>query len=102
MDRLTEEKITELEEEGYRMLHMVEGKGICGISSQFIFTVSLVVGITEIGYDHRYCYPTNQSSSAMIGYMEWLTGNITEHPTDSDWIKRKGAGEMSNPNYKKQ
>ena len=59
----------------------------------FLFTTGLVVGIEELGYRTRFCYPTNAQARAAL--MVWDGQADPPGP----WIKEKGPGvDRSNPN----
>lgn len=61
---------------------------------RFIYTTGILVGVTEHGYDHRYCFPNY--ADALEAFAKW--DGAGDPP--GNWIKRKGAdGEYSNPNY---
>ena len=82
----------ELEKEGYFDLKVIPGKGICGLL-RMIFTVGLVIGITDYGYYGRYCY--KHLSDAKEALKNWDGNGDPEGP----WIKYKGeGGERSNSN----
>jgi hypothetical protein len=80
-----------LETEGYSEIKEIPGKGICGLKD-FIFTTGLIIGMTEIGYLGRYCYPSE--SEALDALNKWNGEGDPSGP----WIKYKGSpGERSNP-----
>ena len=91
-----EELIKFLEKEGYYGIKEVEGRGLCGLR-QFIFTVGLVEGLSEHGYQGRYCYPNHLIRDAVVALAVW---DGEEDPV-GDWIKYKGIrGEYENPKNK--
>jgi len=58
----------------------------------FLFTVGLLVGIDEVGYRTRFCYPNRPAAEAAI--TQWDGHGDPPGP----WIKEKGIGiERSNP-----
>jgi hypothetical protein len=83
----------ELTKEGYINLRVIEGRGICGLR-EFIFTIGLCEGLTNIGYSGRYCYSKEQNGlfNAILGLKLW---DGKDDPT-GPWIKYKGKrGEYS-------
>ena len=60
----------ELEAEGYYGLKVITGQGICGMS-KFVFTTAIVVGLTNIGYKGRYCYPHELVKECVLAYNIW-------------------------------
>ncbi len=91
-----------LEEEGYKSICYVKGKGICAIFP-FIYTVGLVVNLDKCGYEDRYCYAHKDIPRAIVALFNWQVSHedVTGDPEDKHWIKRKGNQEYSNPNYNK-
>lgn len=70
-------------DEGYQLPCKMHGKVVAMM--KFIFTVGIVVGMDETGYECRYCY--GSAPEAYIAYATWLkTG--TDEP--ANYIKRKG------------
>lgn len=57
---------------------------LCAVQ-QFTTTYGLVVGISEVGYQCRYCYKTAVEAILELEKYE----NLTEHPGGM-WIKCKG------------
>lgn len=72
-------------DQGYIAVTNIHGRGLCGISPM-LFTVGIVVGITEDSYVGRYCYPSMEQ--AVKGLIEW--DGVGDPP--GEWIKWKGAG----------
>lgn len=61
---------------------------------RFIYTTAIMVGVDEIGYQYRYCYPNY--ADALADFATW-DGN---GDPPGNWIKRKGrGGDFANPNY---
>lgn len=79
-----------LEKEGYYALKWVDNVGWCGLFG-FAFTIGLVCGLNEYGYEFRYCYPREQAIFAAVD-LKVFNGN--SHPT-GPWIKLKGVVELS-------
>lgn len=85
----------ELKNEGYSNLTEKPGKGLCGLF-RFIYTVGLVYGINEFGYEGRYCY--QDYNDALSSLHIW--NGIDDPP--GRWIKHKARGiDTPNPNYGK-
>lgn len=81
-----------LTNEGYTNLRYIDGVGWCGLY-RFIFTTGLCIGLDDVGYKGRYCYPTHLDASEAL--KEW---DGTNDPS-GNWIKYKGeGGERSNQN----
>jgi hypothetical protein len=89
-----------LEDQGYKQLTYIQGKGICGLLP-FGFTIGLVCGIEEWGYDHRYCYPHKDTIHAILQLVSWRISSEEEikDPQDKYWIKRKGSYEYGNEKH---
>lgn len=85
-----------LEEEGYKDLRIIEGKGICGIRA-FIYTAGLCYGLDETGYKGRYCYPYEKVHQLAFAYKTW-TG---KGDPSGDWVKHKGQTEYTNLKFDK-
>ena len=81
------ERLTGYGYEQVRMLPTGEAAGL----SRFLFTTGLCVGLTEIGYRTRFCYPDRASAEAALA--EWDGNGDPPGP----WIKEKGERERSNP-----
>lgn len=82
-----------LEENGYKHLRVVEGRGICGLEP-FLYTVGLCYGLDEIGRRGRYCYPHKDALQAVVALAVW---DGKEDPIGK-WIKHKGYdGDYWNP-----
>ena len=70
------------EDMGYGALCKMHGK-IVGLY-QFIYTVGIVVGMDESGYEYRFCYEdVDAALSALVG---WI---ISGEEEPSGYIKRK-------------
>lgn len=86
--------------EGYHNVTYIPNLGYCGLYN-FLYTVGLVVNLTEGGYDYRYCYPKDKLANCFETFVKW-TLDPPPYGTDPDdklWVKRKGdTGEYSNPN----
>jgi hypothetical protein len=67
---------------GYTHLRKINGQ-MCGLQ-QFMFTVGLMVGLDEKGYERRYCFERHEDAADAL--MRW-DGN---HHPDGPWIKCKG------------
>lgn len=96
---IKEEFSQTLEAMGYLIPLEIPGRGVCAIMRQ-LFTVAIVYGIDEHGFEGRYCYPSMQQ--AIFAFSDWIYDwdGIGDPP--GDWIKHKGrAGEWGNPNYQK-
>ena len=64
-----------------------------------LFTIGLCYGITEAGYEGRYCYPVESAALAIVALHSWSGEGDPIGP----WIKHKGGtGEYSNPNKQPQ
>lgn len=84
---------SQLEQEGFYDLKVIPGQGICGMM-RFIFTTAIVVGIDNVGYRGRYCYPHALVKECVLAYNIW---DGTGHPLGG-WLKYKGGdGEFCNP-----
>ena len=60
--------------------------------ARFLFTVGLLVGIDEIGYRVRYCYPSYADAWAALAAWD----GVGDPP--GPWIKAKGeGGDRENP-----
>ena len=68
---------------GYSCVCKIHGKTV-GLM-QFIFTVGIVVGMDETGYEYRYCYHTG--AEAFVALANWI---IKGEEEPSGYIKRKG------------
>lgn len=79
------------DEEYYSHLKVLPDGRICGVQ-RMLFTTGLFVGLSEIGYEYRYCYPDIESA---VGALNTWDGQ--DHPS-GPWIKRKGLGDdLKNP-----
>lgn len=74
-----------LETEGYYEIRNIEGQGLCGLR-KFAFTTGLIIGIEQLTYTGRYCFPSEQD--ALNALNDW---NGTGDPS-GNWIKYKGFG----------
>lgn len=91
---LTPEKIEELKAHGYYNIREIPGRGICGLM-EFLFTIGLCEGLTDIGYSGRYCYPKELILESVIAIETW----DGQGDPKGDWIKYKGEkGERSRIN----
>jgi hypothetical protein len=83
----------QLENDGFKCLKVIEGRGICGLNI-FIFTIGLCFNIDSFGWGGRYCYPHADAMDAFMAITAW---DGKEDPLGK-WIKYKGRdGEYSNP-----
>lgn len=91
---MTDEQLRSmLSAEGYRELREVPGRGLCGIMPM-MFTIGLFYGLSEYGYDGRYCYAPENIAKLLSALLTW---DGAGHP-DGPWIKHKGHGiEETNP-----
>lgn len=78
---LTVEEATEL---GYNNVRLLPTGQLAGLHS-FMFTVGVVVGLSQLGYKVRYCYAS--AVEALAALNEWNGSGDPPGP----WIKRKGA-----------
>jgi hypothetical protein len=76
-----------LEEQGYQCLKILNGK-ICGLNG-YLFTTGIVVGLTELGLERRYCFA--RVEDAIASFDKW---DGVGHPP-GNWIKMKGLYEGS-------
>ena len=74
-----------LETEGYYEIRNIDGQGLCGLR-KFAFTTGLIIGIGQLTYVGRYCFPSEQD--ALNALNDW---NGTGDPL-GNWIKYKGFG----------
>jgi hypothetical protein len=82
-----------LQDMGYTDLCTLRGGVLCGLYP-FMFTTGLVVGLTEQGYERRYCY--EYAVDARAALQAW---NGSGHP-GGPWIKCKGPGiDLLNPEF---
>lgn len=91
------ELIEKLQKDGepYKAFKVIPGQGLCALAP-FAFTVGLVLGLNETGYEARYCYPVKDATDALLDILRW---DGEGHP-EGNWIKLKGRSEISNPNYR--
>lgn len=83
IELLGEEHREFFEDMGYAHVCRLNGK-IVGLGP-FIYTVGIVVGMDETGYECRYCY--HNAADAQAALFKWMTSDDAE---PSDYIKRKG------------
>lgn len=91
-----EKLIQYLEENGYFDMRVIDGQ-LCGLH-RYAYTTGIVVGLTELSYERRYCYPLHREAVAAFEAMT----TVDKHP-DGPWVKVKGRfkGELLddlNPN----
>lgn len=82
---ITGERVKFYLELGYYFPVEIDGQ-VCGLTPM-TFTWSIMVGIDETGYSHRYCY--DSQALAMKAYIEWILGGAEE---PDGYIVRKGLG----------
>ena len=71
--------------------HRVINHQIC-VVRRYLYTYALVVGVTDTGYQRRYCY--EEESEAVAALSSW---DGADHPP-GPWIKCKGADvDLLNP-----
>lgn len=76
------------EDMGYRCPFKLDGKVIA--LREFLFTVAIMVGLDEFGYETRFCYGSEaQAANAM---MNWV---ISGDEKPSGYIKQKGNPSMN-------
>jgi hypothetical protein len=85
MDRILSPTDPRVAEYGYAEARDVPGKGTCAIQP-FLTTTGLVVGLSEVGYEFRYCY--EHSKDARDALRTWDGQGDPSGP----WIKQKGLG----------
>lgn len=84
--------VEELNDQGYFMILERPNRGICGLF-HMAYTIGLVYGMDESGYEGRYCY--HNLADAVSALVNW---NGDGDPDDPHWIKHKGLGiDYSNP-----
>jgi hypothetical protein len=88
--QLTVEQAAEL---GYFPARIMPS-GECAGIRRMIFTWSLCLGLDECGFRTRFCY--DDGGDAIIALATW--DGAGDPP--GNWIKEKGYGERTNPNYK--
>lgn len=59
-----------LEENGYKYLRVIEGRGICGLEP-FLYTVGLCYGLDAYGRKGRYCYAHKNALQAVFALSIW-------------------------------
>lgn len=88
---MDEKTLKVMQEEGYLLWRELPDGTVAGVKG-FLFTYGLMVGVTAMGYSHRYCFP--DARSAQLALSDWSGDGDPDGP----WIKRKGLdGEYSNP-----
>ena len=73
----------QLAEQGYRLVSEIEGQGLCGLLESR-FTTAIVVGLTEHGYSHKFCYGSTPKAAFALGV--WV---ISQGPEPENYILRK-------------
>lgn len=68
---------------GYQCVCKINGK-VVGLQ-MFIYTVGIVVGMDETGYEYRFCYHTG--AEAFVALLNWVLKGGEE---PDGYIKRKG------------
>jgi hypothetical protein len=64
-------------------------------TKRFNFTMALVVGLDDVGYQRRYCYEHRADAQAALDAWDGR-----EHPP-GPWIKCKGGGiDLLNPSFR--
>ena len=90
-----------LKTEGYFNLQYKKHKGkdvLCGMM-RFMFTYGFVIGMDEVGYTGRFCFPSLAEATICFALTETIPDNELE--LEGNWIKYKGElGDFSNPKYK--
>jgi hypothetical protein len=78
---------------GYKLVRRLPNGKFVGLSPQ-MFTIGLLVGLDETGYEYRYCY--DNWGEAIMAIETW---DGTDDPP-GNWIVRKGlgGGDYVNPN----
>ena len=71
------------EDMGYVMPFKLRGKIVA--LRQFLFTVAIVVGLDEHGYERRFCYES--AREAQTALTQWM---LSEDEKPSGYIKEKG------------
>lgn len=100
MQVVSKEEIQRYALKGYFGLCYKPNVGLCGLQ-RFAFTIGLVYGITETGYDGRFCYPMEHGMQstiieASVALADWSGEGF---PT-GNWLKHKGAAmDERNPKY---
>lgn len=85
--------ILNLEQMGvYHKIKVIDGRGVCALQ-EFMFTIGIIYGLNELGYEGRYCYPKERMADAVLAYEIWDGKSDPPGP----WIKHKGSVEYSNP-----
>lgn len=72
-----------LEDIGYTDMRVVSGK-VCGLYP-FMFTIGVVVGLDEFGYERRYCFDNRHDALDALNAWDGVG-----HPP-GPWIKLKGT-----------
>lgn len=97
MENIPQELVECLTQNGYYDCKLVNGE-VAGLHDYFT-TRGIVVGLSSISYERRYCYQDREAASRAL--REW--DGTTDHPP-GNWIKLKGRwkGEpvdMLNPEW---
>lgn len=78
-----------MENEGYRYIRVIEGRGWCGLRP-FMYTTGLCYGLNEHGYDGRFCYTTYMEARVALELWDGCDNPYGQ------WKKHKGyAGEFT-------
>jgi hypothetical protein len=97
LDSTTQSLLSDLEQQGY--FNLVQRDGVWVGLHDYLTTRGLVVGLTAMSYERRYCYPDRASAfAALLTYEDTST-----HPA-GPWVKLKGQFEgqpvdMFNPSF---
>ena len=97
LDSKNQTLLSDLEQQGYFNLVQIDGVWV-GLHD-YLTTRGLVVGLSAMSYERRYCYPDRASASAALSTYQ----NTSTHPT-GPWVKLKGQFEgqpvdMFNPSF---
>lgn len=77
---------------GYTDIRVIRAQ-VCAVKT-FNYTTALIVGLSELGYERRYCYEHRLEAQATLE-----TRDGQKHPS-GPWIKCKGAGiDLVNPDF---
>ena len=84
------------EAKGYLQVRELPSGVLVGLQA-FCFTTAIIVGLSEDGYEYRYCYEHRQEAEAA---MQAWSG---EGDPSGPWIKQKGRFiDRLNPNLAKE
>ena len=104
MNRAAE--IENAQSDGYENVLYIEGKGLCGVYKQYLFTVALAINIQPWDdkgvymHEYRYCYDPKDYHTLLMTLLSWSMSSepVPDDPEDSKWIKKKGGGyDTGNP-----